>query len=165
MRRLALVAIVALLTTSGCASDDGHERHSASGGNHDSSMDHGGSVPGSAVDKSEATREVLVIASDDLRFDPTSIQVDAGEVITFVVRNDGETEHEFVLGDQDYQEMHESDMAEGDHHMSGMDNAVTIAPGESVELTWRFEEKGEVLYGCHEPGHYDGGMVGTVEVG
>ena len=25
--------------------------------------------------------------------------------------------------------MHEEDMAEGDHHMTDMDNAVTVAPG------------------------------------
>jgi uncharacterized cupredoxin-like copper-binding protein len=107
----------------------------------------------------------VVVASDDLKFDPSSIQVEAGEVITFVVRNEGENEHEFVLGDEAYQDMHESDIAEGDHHMSGMDNAVTVSPGETAEITWGFDETGRVLYGCHEPGHYDGGMVGTIEVG
>ncbi|HSJ43832.1 MAG TPA: hypothetical protein VK923_04015, partial [Euzebyales bacterium] len=27
-----------------------------------------------------------------------------------------------------------------------------------------FVEPGDVLYGCHQPGHYDAGMVGVIEV-
>lgn len=129
-----------------------------------SSMDHGGSVPGSAAAKSAAGRKMEVTAGDDLRFEPSTIEVGVGEVVTFVVRNDGRAEHEFVLGDEAYQQMHEGGMAEGDGMTTGMENAVTVAPGESAEITWRFDETGEVLYGCHEPGHYDGGMVGTIEV-
>jgi uncharacterized cupredoxin-like copper-binding protein len=67
-----------------------------------------------------------------------------------------------VLGDEAYLDMHEADMDDAD--MMEMGNAVTVAPGETKELTWRFDDVGEVLYGCHEPGHYTGGMVGSVEV-
>jgi uncharacterized cupredoxin-like copper-binding protein len=124
-----------------------------------------GTVPGSAADPGEATRNIVVDASDDLRFDPSSIEVEAGEVVTFVVRNAGKVDHEFVLGDKAYQDMHEAEM-EGGADMMDMDmgNAVTVAPGETKKLTWSFEDPGEVLYGCHEPGHYDGGMVGSIEV-
>lgn len=107
---------------------------------------------------------MTVIASDDLTFAPASIEVSAGEVITFLVSNDGKTDHDFVLGDEAYQARHEEDMAEGDGHTMGTDDAVTVGPGETDEITWRFGEAGEVLYGCHEPGHYDEGMVGTIEV-
>ena len=41
---------------------------------------------------------------------------------------------------------------------------MSLAPGETKELTWRFSEAGEVLFACHVDGHYDGGMVGTVSV-
>lgn len=46
-----------------------------------------------------------------------------------------------------------------------MDTGVSVESGENASLTWRFTESGEVLYGCHEPGHYEGGMVGTIGVG
>jgi uncharacterized cupredoxin-like copper-binding protein len=85
--------------------------------------------------------------------------------VTFVVRNVGDIDHEFVLGDDAYQDMHEGDMEESGHPMDGMRNAIVVEPGESAELTWSFDEAGEVLYGCHEPGHYEGGMVGKIEVG
>lgn len=48
--------------------------------------------------------------------------------------------------------------------MMDTDNAVTVRPGETKELTWKFGETGEVLFRCHEPGHYNGGMVGTIVV-
>jgi uncharacterized cupredoxin-like copper-binding protein len=41
---------------------------------------------------------------------------------------------------------------------------VELAPGEMKEVTVTFDEAGEMLYGCHEPGHYDGGVVGTISV-
>ena len=55
--------------------------------------------------------------------------------------------------------------------MSGMDgmahdepNVATIAPGETVELTWTFGDEGTVLIGCHQPGHYAAGMTGLITV-
>lgn len=152
MRKLWIAAILLVLTTAACGSDPDEAGHAGHTGD-------------SQENASESERKVTVVASDDLRFDPASIEVSAGEVVTFIVRNDGATDHEFVLGDAAYQEKHEKDMAEGGHHMVGMDNAVTVEPGETAEITWRFEEAGEVLYGCHEPGHYEDGMVGTIEIG
>jgi uncharacterized cupredoxin-like copper-binding protein len=157
-----LVGVLALgaLILSACGSSEGGH-------------DHGppvsaGVVPGSAADPSTATREIEIAATDDLRFDPASIDVEAGEIVTFIVHNEGKIQHEFVLGDEAYQAAHEEEMeemAEGDsHHMADTDNGFTLGPGESKEITWEFSEGGEVLFGCHEPGHYEGGMVGTVSV-
>lgn len=47
-------------------------------------------------------------------------------------------------------------------HMNA--NAIRIEPGETAELTWTFTDPGTVLMGCHEPGHYDAGMRGTITV-
>jgi uncharacterized cupredoxin-like copper-binding protein len=43
-------------------------------------------------------------------------------------------------------------------------NAITLQPGETKTLEYTFEEAGELLAGCHEPGHYDAGMVATITV-
>jgi uncharacterized cupredoxin-like copper-binding protein len=122
-----------------------------------------GTLPGRAADPAEATREIVIKASDQLRFDPASIQLDVGEVVILVVRNIGKIDHELVLGDRAYQDMEEAAVEGGADRME-MDNAVTVAPGETKRLTWRFDDAGEVLYGCHVPGHYKGGMVGTITV-
>jgi uncharacterized cupredoxin-like copper-binding protein len=121
-------------------------------------------VPGEPADPSEATHDIQISASDQLRFDPSTVDVSTGEAVTFVIHNDGGNDHEFVLGDEAYQQAHEADMQAG-HHMAVPANGVIVAPGETKRLTWRFDHSGEVLFGCHEPGHYEGGMVGTIEVG
>ncbi len=167
MRR-TLVSVLALgaLIVSACgSSDESHEQHGAPAPV--TSGEAAGEVPGSAADPADATREIEIAATDDLRFDPSSVEVEAGEVITFVVHNKGEIEHEFVLGDEAFQSAHEAEMeemAEDSHRMADTDNGFKLGPGETKEITWEFTEGGEVLFGCHEPGHYEGGMVGTVTV-
>ena len=169
---LALLAVMALVLgacggSSGGDSNDasgGHDAHS--GGATDSGSSTEGEVPGSLADASEADTEILIKASDDLTFDPETINVKPGEVVTFVVRNEGNNVHEFVLGDPAYQEMHEQEAEEMEgHDMSAMENAVTVEPGETKEITWKFTEATSLQFACHEPGHYEGGMLGTIDVG
>ena len=161
---IAVTAAAALLASCG-GSHAGHDMNMGSRGmsGHDMGSGDGGSVPGEAASAADATEKVDVATLDELRFDPASIDVDKGEVVTFAVHNPGKTDHEFVLGDDAYQKSHEAEM-QGSEHMMDSDNAVTIGPGETQKLTWKFTEAGEVMYACHEPGHYDGGMVGTIEV-
>lgn len=163
MRRLlfcVLVAVSALSVACGDEGGAGAEHDHSGGGDHEHASE--GTVPGAPADASEADRKITVVTLDELRFDPETIQVEVGEVVTFVIENEGSADHEFVLGDADYQHSHSEGMHDGG--MMHEDNAVSVAPGETKELTWDFSEAGEVLYGCHEPGHYDGGMVGTIEV-
>jgi uncharacterized cupredoxin-like copper-binding protein len=152
LRAAAGVLVLAFLIT-GC-SDGGHDH----GG-----MTSGGGLPasiGEPGDPADADRTVEVQTTEALRFDPASVDVAAGETITFVVTNDTGTPHEFVLGDESYQESH-GDSSDGMDHEG---NAVTLDPGDSGELTWTFSEAGEVIYACHVAGHYDSGMKGTVSV-
>jgi uncharacterized cupredoxin-like copper-binding protein len=135
----------------------------------DEDMDMSGSY-GEPAEASEAERTIEVAVDNDLAFKPDEFEVAAGEVVTFRIANSGDIEHEFVLGDEQAQEQMAEEMAEGDddgHEHSGeMSNAVTIHPGEEAELTWRFpDESTTVLIGCHLPGHYEGGMQGSVTVG
>ena len=51
-----------------------------------------------------------------------------------------------------------------DMAMADEPNAFMIEPGETKELTWHFTEGGEVLIGCHVPGHYAAGMKAEISV-
>ena len=156
-RNKALVAALTVVVFAACGDGSGgHAAHDGEAGASD------GTIPGRPAASSEADREIEVVATDDLSFDPEEIGLSRGDVVTFAVRNAGETEHEFVLGDEAYQASHGEAM--GDGHMMDMSNGVVVEPGETRKLTWRFSSLGEILYGCHEPGHYDGGMVGTIRV-
>ena len=109
-------------------------------------------------------RTVEVKALDTLRFEPASIEAKVGERVRFVVTNAGQTEHEFVLGNEEIQEAHEQTMGtEGHMEMEAM-AALELKPGETKEATVTFDESGKILFGCHVVGHYKGGMVGTVTV-
>lgn len=120
---------------------------------------------GEPADPGDADRTVRVRATDELAFEPAVVEVRAGEVITFEVENTGKLPHDFTLGDEDAQEEHAREMEEMGADMAHTDpNAMMIDPGETGSMTWRFVEPGDVLYGCHQPGHYDAGMVGVIEV-
>ena len=60
----------------------------------------------------EATRVVEIRTDDGLRFDPATVAVRRGEVVTFHVVNTGKTLHEFTIGGADAQDLHEAQMAE-----------------------------------------------------
>jgi len=111
-------------------------------------------------------RTVRIKALDALRFEPASVTVTVGETVRFVVTNTGSTKHEFFVGDEAAQMAHEEEMGMGasmgpsDMRMA----ALELAAGETKETTVTFDEAGSILYGCHEPGHYEGGMVGTIAV-
>ncbi|MBW3658827.1 MAG: cupredoxin family protein [Actinobacteria bacterium] len=168
MRRaisLPAACLAAGLVLAGCGGTDGSG--DATGG-HDAGGGHGAHggpvVAGGPADASDADRTIEVEARD-IAFDPTSIEVAAGETVTFVVTNAGETLHEFTLGDASAQEEHAEEM-EGGHAGEARHgpNSVTVEPGETAELTWRFEAAGELEYACHVPGHYEAGMRGTITV-
>lgn len=110
------------------------------------------------------SRTIEVTALDELAYDPASIDVAVGETVRFVVTNGGETDHEFVVGDEQTQEMAEEQAMQGEHgHVEAM-ASLALAPGQTEEATITFEEAGELLYACHITGHYEGGMVGTIRV-
>lgn len=110
-------------------------------------------------------RTIAVAMTDQLRFEPAQFTVSAGETVRFEVTNTGQIVHEFYIGDEDVQAAHEVEMG----GMSGMGtdeaNGLSIEPGHTETLEFTFpDEPGELLIGCHEPGHYAGGMVATITI-
>lgn len=116
------------------------------------------------ADPVDGVRTIEVSALDELRFDPETIEVAAGETIRFVVTNPGSTLHDFYIGTEEEQSAHAAEMGGMDHDADPEAEALTLEAGETDELTVTFDEPGTVLFGCHQPGHYDGGMVGTITV-
>jgi uncharacterized cupredoxin-like copper-binding protein len=44
-------------------------------------------------------------------------------------------------------------------------NMVSVGPGKSGTVMWKFTTSGTVDFACLLPGHYDAGMKGSVRVG
>jgi uncharacterized cupredoxin-like copper-binding protein len=97
------------------------------------------------------------------RFEPAVIDVEPGETVRFVVRNDDPIDHEFILGDERLQLVHENGT---EAHHPPRPGEISVLAGETVVTTYTFPDTtGELIFGCHLPGHYDFGMRGTVSVG
>ena len=145
MRTVARTLLATLLLLSAC-SEPTHEDHAPPGG-------------------SAGARVVEVTASDDLRFSPASIAVEAGETVRFVVENTGELHHELLVGTKEAHDAAPPSDATGDHqdHGPGLEGA-HVHPGATGEVEITFDEAGELLYACHIDGHYEAGMVGTLTV-
>lgn len=109
-------------------------------------------------------RTIEVRTTDELRFGPAEFSASVGATVRFEVTNDGSTTHEFLIGDEAAQDEFAAEMAEGGGHHE-TDAGVTVEPGDTATFEYTFEEAGELLAGCHEPGHYEGGMVASISVG
>jgi copper-transporting P-type ATPase V len=110
-------------------------------------------------------REVAV-GMTEFAFEPVVVSVGAGERVRFVFRNNGRALHEAAIGDAGQQDAHEQAMSAGEggaHHEHDMAQ-VEVEPGQTASLVYHFEHAGEVIIGCHEPGHYQLGMTATVTV-
>lgn len=128
--------------------------------------DHGDFGFGEPADAASADRIIEITALDAFAFEPSEITVAVGETVTFRVTNTGAIPHDFTLGDEGVQDEHEAEMAEMGDEMEMHDepNLFSLEPGETKEMTWTFAEAGEILMGCHQPGHYSAGMVGAITI-
>lgn len=116
-------------------------------------------------DPATADRTIEVVQLDTFRFQPAAIGVEMGETVTFVVTNEGQSPHEFVIGDEMFQQEHESEMKDmAGALMPDEPNAITVTPGGTKSLTWTFTKSGSMQFGCHVSGHFAAGMVGTISV-
>ena len=166
MFRYVLLVLVIGLIAAACSSSGSTDTTMSD----DMSMDdeHTEFAFGEPALAAEATRVIEISANDNFTFDPDALTVTAGEVVTFKVTNNGQIPHDFVLGGTAVQDEHEAEMqnmTDSDSMAHEEPNAFIIDPGETKEMTWHLTESGEILMGCHQPGHYAAGMKGTIEIG
>lgn len=107
---------------------------------------------------------VMTEADGKMLFAPERLEVRRGDQVRFVLQNDGELEHEFVLATAAENVAHAKAM----EHDPGMaheePNARRLDPKKKAELLWRFTRRGEFEFACNIPGHREAGMVGKVRV-
>ena len=97
------------------------------------------------------------------RFDPAHVDVDPGETVRFVVHNTDPIDHEFIVGDEHVQQIHE--VGTESHH-GAKPGEISVPAGQTVATTYTFPDAdGSLIFGCHLPGHYAYGMRGTVSIG
>jgi len=171
LRRYLPLILALALVVAACSSDGGDGAGDtttmAEGMDMEADADHESEYEfGDPMEASDASRVIEITANDDFTFSPPSVGVEEGETVTFRVTNAGVIPHDFTLGDSDMQDEHEAEMAEmsGDMAMHDEPNAFVLAPGETKDMTWHMTESGQILFGCHQSGHYAAGMKGTITI-
>jgi uncharacterized cupredoxin-like copper-binding protein len=102
-------------------------------------------------------RIVWMKMDDGLTFMPDSVAVAKGETIRFVLTNIGTVTHEFQVGP--------ADMVAADN-VDGVLNVEKdeLVAGHTYAVDYSFSGDGPDGYACHEPGHYEAGMKGVIEL-
>ncbi len=99
-----------------------------------------------------------------MMFMPAKVEVKKGEQVKFVLRNNGELEHEFVLASAADNLKHGEAMKKNPDMEHDDPNAKKLAPKKTDEIVWKFSKAGEFEFACLIPGHREAGMVGTIVV-
>ena len=158
---LVISLLISLPVFAAGTHDGGHDGGGHDGGGHGHG-EHEFSV-GQPVD-GEPDRVIAVSMLDTMRFEfePGFADLHDGEVIRFDVRNDGRILHEFSIGNAAEQKAHAKmmrEMHDMEKDMKHEDpNTVSLEPGESGSITWRFAGDDTVVFACNIPGHFEAGM-------
>ena len=119
---------------------------------------------GQEGDPAKATRTIAIDMSDALRFTPSRVKVTQGETVRFVAANSGKLMHEMVIGTEEELRKHAEMMKKFPGMKHGEPYMVHVSPGKRGTIAWTFTQPGTFMYGCLVPGHWDGGMKGTIVV-
>jgi uncharacterized cupredoxin-like copper-binding protein len=118
-------------------------------------------VPG---DPKAVVRTVKVDLADTMRMTPALIEIRRGETIRFEVANTGEIKHEMTLGTAAELAHHAEEMRKFPEMEHDEPNNVSLLPGKTGDILWRFTNAGAFEFACLHPGHYDAGMRGRIVV-
>ena len=155
MNRISAIAIAAILslTTAGAgALAHGADKHFAAG------------APGDPKKPSRTIEVVMREGDASMRFSPDHVDVKRGEQIRFVLKNDGQLAHEFMLATAKENAAHGKIMERFPDMEHDDPNGKRLDPGKTAEIVWRFTKAGSFEFACLIPGHHQAGMHGTITV-
>ena len=124
-------------------------------------------VYGKPGDPKKPARVVQVVMREQdgkMIFIPDKLRVRKGEQIRFQLRNNGEVDHEFVVGTVEENLKHMKEMEKNPDMEHDDPNAKRLKPKTTGELIWQFTKAGTFDFSCLIPGHRPAGMFGTIVV-
>src|SRR5215468_2087713 len=129
--------------------------------------DHGTFSAGQPGDPKKPTRTVTIAMREEYGrqiYEPDKVEVRRGEQIRFVIRNEGEHAHEFILATTPENLRHAIAMRKNPNMEHADPNGISLAAGKVGELVWKFTKRGTFEFACLIPGHREDGMLGIVTV-
>lgn len=106
-------------------------------------------------------RIINVTLNDTMKihFEPEIGVIKDKEVIQFNVINNGKTNHEFSISNENTQKMHRDMMRQMPNMVHTDHDTIPLNPGEKKEIVWKFRGPGPVVFSCDMPGHSEAGML------
>lgn len=120
--------------------------------------------PGNPKKPARPVQVTMRESDGKMMFIPDRVEVRRGEQVKFILRNNGELDHEFILATTAENLKHAEDMKRFPDMEHDDPNGKRLAPKKANEIVWRFTKPGEFEFGCLIPGHRESGMIGTVIV-
>jgi uncharacterized cupredoxin-like copper-binding protein len=163
MSGIALVAATLLAANAWAGAGPAGHGHDHGHG-HDQGDSFSAGEPGNPKKSSKIVRVTMGERDGKMLFAPARIEIRKGEQIKFVLRNDGELDHEFVLANT-AENLEHAEAMKKDPDMAHTDaNGRQLGPKKTTEMVWKFTKAGEFEYSCLIPGHREAGMTGIVVV-
>ncbi len=146
LRALAPIAVALLVGLAGCAGspedDHDHGDHDHGAPHHHGTVADEGTLP--LTGEEDVVIEIAAGEPNEFAFNPSRVEVEAGQRIGLVLRNVGDIDHELAIKDIAF-------------HLHAESN-------QTVRGAFRAPEPGHYEIGCYLPGHLEAGMKGTLVV-
>ena len=158
MKRTTLFILTSLLTigvSTAVYADAGH----------DDGTKKNMSEVGMPADSDAATKTITVHMMDSMKYNFSDMSdIKKGDTIKFVVMNKGKIPHEFGIGSIEEQISHREMMKSmpGMKHEDG--STISVEPGKTKEIVWKFMGDSTVQFACNIPGHFEAGMHAEVKL-
>jgi uncharacterized cupredoxin-like copper-binding protein len=120
--------------------------------------------PGNPKKAARIVQVTMGESDGKMLFVPARLEVRKGDQIKFVLRNNGELDHEFVLASTAENLKHAEAMKTHPDMAHQEPNGRQIAAKQTGEMVWKFTKTGGFEYACLIPGHREAGMTGTIVV-
>jgi len=143
--------------------NDNHATHQ----DHDEGNGHTYTVgkPATAeVNGQSVTVEIFDSPTMRYEFSPPIEEIMSGSVIHFDILNKGAIAHEFSIGNPQDQIEHAEMMRKMPNMIHADPNTITLQPGETGQLHWKFSGDELVVFACNIPGHFEAGMFTNVPI-
>lgn len=152
--RFLIAALAALTLSTAALADAGHS--------HGDDRAYG--EPGDPKKPARTIQITMREADGKMVFIPNKIDIRKGEQVKFAIRNNGELDHEIVVGTLDENLKHMAEMMKNPDMEHDDPNAKRLAPKKTGDIVWKFTKAGEFDFSCLIPGHREAGMSGTIIV-
>ena len=161
MRFALTLTLLFAVGTAGAQADPGNERPQSAP---QMTVDPQATAFGHPGNAKDVTRDIHLSLRDTMSIVPDRLNLVQGETVRLRIKNIGRIPHEFVLGTRKEILEHRDMMRKMPTMQAAEANDVSVSPGETSEIIWRFSNLGSFEYACLVPGHWEAGMQGVVTV-